>query len=130
MQKKFSDGCSKLFDRYDEKIENFLGENLVKTKEKNNRRRRVVISGPVLVAQIIGAFLVGGTITGAVVHRNNDKIEQKRKIMEEQIQVLNQQTDLNGKIFQEITDFLQRDQSLVLNGEQGVLLEITFEKHC
>jgi adenylosuccinate synthase len=65
-----------------------------------------------------------------VVHRNNDKIEQKRKIMEEQIQVLNQQTDLNGKIFQEITDFLQRDQSLVLNGEQGVLLEITFEKHC
>ena len=127
-RKKFSDGCSQLFDRYDETIENFLGENLVKTKAKNNRRRRVVISGTVLVAMAIGAFLVGGTITGAVVHRNNDKIEQKQKIMEKQIQLLNQQTDLNGENFQEISDFLQRDQNLVLNGEQGVPLEITFEK--
>ena len=127
-RKKFSDGCSKLFDRYDEKIENFLGENLVKTKSHNSRRRRVVITGTVLAAIAIGAFLVGGTITGAVVHRNNDKIAQKQKIMEKQIKLLNQQTDLNGENFQEVSDFLQRDENLVLNGEQGVPLEITFEK--
>ena len=50
------------------------------------------------------------------------------EIMESQIQLLNQQTELNTENFVSITDMLQKNENLVLNGQLGVPMEVNFQQ--
>ena len=122
--------CSALFDNYDDHLNRFLGKALVKTATKptSSRNRRVVITGTAILALIIGSFVAGGVIGGAVTHKNNEKTSKRMEIMESQIQLLNQQTELNTENFVSITDMLQKNENLVLNGQLGVPMEVNFQQ--